>query len=49
MKKKIILKKFRIPLPKQRNQAFKKKTEYDRKDKNWKKESGSFCLIPLDI
>lgn len=49
MKKKNQIKKFRIPLPKQRNQAFKKKTDYDRKNKNWKKESGSFLLISLDI
>jgi len=34
--KKKITDKFRIPLPRQRCQAFKVKTEYDRKNKSWK-------------
>lgn len=41
MKDQTKIKKTRIPLPKQRNQAFKVKTKYDKKDKNWKKDSGS--------
>lgn len=36
MKKKDEIKKFRIPLPKQRNQAFKSKKDYNRNDKSWK-------------
>lgn len=40
-KKKDPLAKMRIPLPRQRNQAFKVKTKYDRKNKNWKNDSCS--------
>lgn len=40
-KKKDPLAKMRIGLPKQRNQAFKVKTKYDRKNKNWKNDSCS--------
>lgn len=41
MKEKFKIKKLRIPLPKQRNQAFKVKTKYNKKDKNWMKDSSS--------
>ena len=47
-KMKSTVKPFRVSLPKQRNQAFKKKTEYNKKDKSWKKDSGSFCFFSLD-
>jgi hypothetical protein len=43
-RKKKITDKFRIPLPKQVCQAFKPKKEYNRKDKSWKNNSGSFCF-----
>jgi len=44
-------KKFRVPLPKQRNQAFKSVRDYDRKKekKNWKRDSGSFSFLSLDF
>lgn len=44
-KLKSTVKPFRVPLPKQRNQAFKTEKDYDRKNKNWKKDSGSFSFI----
>jgi hypothetical protein len=45
-KKKIGLPKMRIPLPKQRNQAFKDHTKYDRKrDKGSAKDPFNF-LVP---
>jgi hypothetical protein len=34
-KKKNQIKQMRIPLPKQRNQAFKSLKDYNRKDKSW--------------
>lgn len=40
-KKKSVLDKMRIGLPKQRNQAFKDKTKYNRKNKNFKNDSCS--------
>lgn len=45
MDKKIKLPKMRIPLPKQRCQAFKDKSKYDRKETNKeiKKDLLSFC------
>jgi hypothetical protein len=51
MKKKTGYKKFRIPLPKQRCQAFKSEKDYDRKkdQKNWKRDSGSFLFLTLDF
>ena len=45
MKKKDEIEKFRIPLPKQRNQAFKSKKDYDRKDKSWTKNRDFSFLI----
>lgn len=45
------IQKFRIPLPKQRNQAFKTKKDYSRKDKSWQ-DSRDFSFIqifPLDL
>ena len=41
MKEKFKIKKTRIPLPLQRCQAFRDKTKYNKKDKNWKKDSSS--------
>lgn len=41
MKQKFKVKKMRIPNPKQRCQAFRDKTKYNKKDKNWKKDSSS--------
>lgn len=38
------LPKIRIPLPKQRNQAFRNKTKYRRKAKNAKDSSESFLI-----
>ncbi len=40
--KKSSLKKIRIPCPKQRNQAFRDQTKYNKKDKSWKKDLSSF-------
>ena len=36
--------KFRIPLPQQRNQAFKTKKDYNRKDKSWR-DSQDFSFV----
>ncbi|HQJ57242.1 MAG TPA: hypothetical protein PLH46_06340 [Caldisericia bacterium] len=36
------IKKTRIPLPKQRNQAFRVQTKYNKKDKSWKLDLSSF-------
>lgn len=45
-RKKDKMPKFRIPLPKQRNQAFKDKTKYDRKRKdNRNNDCPSFVLL----
>lgn len=41
MKDQTKIKKTRLPLAKQRNQVFKVKTKYNKKDKNWKKDSSS--------
>lgn len=41
MKDQTKIKKTRIPLPKQRNQAFRDRTKYNKKDKSWKKVSDS--------
>jgi hypothetical protein len=48
MKKKTGYKKFRIPIPKQRNQAFKSAKDYDRKreQKGWKKDSSLSFIFP---
>lgn len=39
------VKPFRVPLMVQKNRVFKSVRDYDRKNKNWKKDSGSFSFI----